>query len=421
MEMKLPYGKGAVSFELPRERLAGILQGRPCVPEKDAVTIVRESMENPIGSKRLWQLAQGKKDIVILTSDHTRPVPSRVILPLMLKELRRGSPGARIRILVATGCHRKMTGKELKEKFGEELLAEEEIVTHDCEDEENLVSLGTLPSGGELKINRLGVWADLLVAEGFIEPHFFAGFSGGRKSVLPGIASRTCVHYNHNSAFIDHPCAQAGILEGNPIHEDMVYAAKKAGLAYIVNVVFNSERQVIASFAGDGELAHGAGCRFVRELTLCAPVMADVVVTTNNGYPLDQNIYQMVKGISSAGATCKKEGVIIALGACEDGVGASGFYETFRKWDRVSDMLTDFRKVPPDKTVTDQWQSQILARILEDHTVILVSEADRDAVKNLKMIPAASVQEAFHLAEGILKKDDYKVTVIPEGISVVIG
>lgn len=420
MKIKLPYGKGSLSFELSSHQLAGILQGRACVPKEDAAEIVRKSMEEPIGSKKLWELARGKEKIVILASDHTRPVPSQVILPQMLKDLRRGNPGAHISILVATGCHRSMTKEEMRAKFGQELISRERLVIHDCEDEENLVSLGLLPSGGELKIHRLAAEADLLVGEGFIEPHFFAGFSGGRKSVLPGIASRTCVHYNHNSRFIDHPCARAGILEGNPIHADMAYGAKKAGLAYIVNVVLNSEQQVIASFAGDGEKAHLAGSRFVYEMARCAPVMADVVVTTNNGYPLDQNIYQMVKGISSASSTCKKGGVIIAVGACQDGVGGAGFYDSFLKYEDVSCMLEKFRRTPPEETVVDQWQSQILARVLEEYTVILVSEAEKEMVRNLKMIPADSVEQALAMAEEIVGKKDYRVTVIPEGISVIV-
>lgn len=159
----------------------------------------------------------GKKDVVIIASDHTRPVPSKIIMPLMLEEIRKGNPDADITILIATGCHRETAKEELVQKFGKDIVDNEKILVHDCDDTTNLVSLGRLPSGGELIINKIAVEADLLCSEGFIEPHFFAGFSGGRKSVLPGIASRKTVLANHRSAFIADDHARTGILEGNPI------------------------------------------------------------------------------------------------------------------------------------------------------------------------------------------------------------
>ena len=289
----LPYGRGQVPLEVEDGHLAGVLRSgiHGYRPPKVAVELVRESIENPIGSPRLRELAAGRRRITVIASDHTRPVPSRVIMPLLLAEIRAGSPDAEITILVATGLHRATTVDELAGKFGEEIMARERIVVHDCDDTSSLVSLGRLPSGGDLIVNRLAVEADLLVSEGFIEPHFFAGFSGGRKSVLPGIASRATVMYNHNSGFIANPRARTGVLDGNPIHEDMLFAARAAKLAFVVNVVVDAAHEPIFSVAGDCEAAHRAGCEFLASKCRVEAVPADIAVSTNGGYPLDQNIY----------------------------------------------------------------------------------------------------------------------------------
>ncbi|MEE1200988.1 MAG: lactate racemase domain-containing protein, partial [Christensenellales bacterium] len=178
--------------------------------DKTGIELVREALANPVGAPKLSELSAGKDRVVIIASDHTRPVPSKAIIPPMLDEIRRGNPEADIAILIATGCHRDPTEDELREKFGEAVASKEKIVIHHCADEANLVEIGTLPSGGPLKINRIAWEADLLVSEGFIEPHFFAGFSGGRKSVLPGIAARESVLANHCSEFVNHPKARTG-------------------------------------------------------------------------------------------------------------------------------------------------------------------------------------------------------------------
>ena len=237
--IKLPYGKTGISLELPVGTYS-ILQSRieELRSDKSGIEIVREAMRNPWGGKTLKELAEGKKNATIILSDHTRPVPSKDIIPLMLQEMRHGNPNIEITLLVATGSHRGTTVEELTEKLGEDIVRSEQIVIHDCLSEDN-VEVGVLPSGAKFMVNRVAVETELLVSEGFIEPHFFAGFSGGRKSVFPGVCARKTVLGNHCSAFIDHPCSRTGILDGNPIHQDMVYAARKINLSYIVNVVID--------------------------------------------------------------------------------------------------------------------------------------------------------------------------------------
>jgi len=421
MTIQLPYGRGTVSLELPEERVAAVLRGEglKTEPEAAAGELVRRSMERPIGSPRLRELAKGRRKVVLIASDHTRPVPSKVIVPAMLREIREGNPEAEVTILIATGCHRHTTREELTAKFGQDIVDREEIVVHDC-DGSDMAYLGRLPSGGELWINALAAEADLLVAEGFIEPHFFAGFSGGRKSVLPGIASRACVRYNHNSSFMDDPHARSGELERNPIHRDMLFAARAAKLAYIVNVVLNTRGEVIASFAGDCGEAHRAGAAYVAEKMSCSAKQTEIVITTNNGYPMDQNLYQMVKGMCTAERCCQPGGVIIAVGKCEDGLGGEEFYRTFQENSSPGAILEVFRKTPPQNTRIDQWQSHILARIMENHRIVLLSDLDQRTVRDFKMIPAASMEEALAAADRLLGHDSGAVTVIPEGISVII-
>lgn len=418
MHFSLPYGRGKLEGEIEDRRILAVVRNRNNEGNrgKTETELVQEAVDHPIKSSPLTGLAEGKKKIVILASDHTRPVPSRVIAPVLLRRLREAGSDPEITFLIASGCHRKMTEEELKEKFGEEIVKKEKILFHDCDDRQNMVDLGTLPGGGRLMLNRIAAGADLLLSEGFIEPHFFAGFSGGRKSVLPGIASRETVYANHCSAFISNPNARSGNLEQNPIHRDMVFAAKAAGLRFIVNVVLDSEKKILGAFAGEPEAAHQAGVNFLETFCKVKVQPAEIVVTTNNGYPLDQNMYQAVKGMTAAESVCREGGVIIMAAACADGVGGAGFYETFRKNRDAGRILRQIESVPASRTEEDQWQSQIFARILEKKRVILISEADRDIVEEMHMIPAGSLEEAVNIADRILGHPG-DIIVIAEGVS----
>lgn len=424
-EVKFPYGRETLSLNIPDDRYAGTLVSRmhDYVAPKRPEELVKDAMTDPIGTPRLSVMAEGRKKVVLIASDHTRPVPSKCIVPQMLAEIREGNPDADITILISTGCHRETTKEELVNKFGPEIVANEKIVIHDCDDAANLVCLGRLPSGGELIINRLAAEADLLVAEGFIEPHFFAGFSGGRKSILPGIASRKTVIYNHNGQFIDSPRARTGIVDGNPIHNDMLYAARAARLAYVVNVVINADKQAIFAVAGDVDLAHRVGREFLASQCQVPVTPSDIVITTNGGYPLDQNIYQAVKGMTAAEATVREGGVIIMLARSNDGHGGRVFYETFRDEKNLQRMMKKFVETPPDETIIDQWESQIFARILMRATVVYVSDAPDDMVTDMHMIPAHSLEEALRKADEILAARGVvngSVLAIPDGVSVMV-
>ena len=421
MRLSFPYGKELIDYEVADERLQGVLVSNlhHYRAEKDPRSLVEDALASPIGSPKLSELAKGKKNVVLIASDHTRPVPSKVIVPPMLREIRKGNPDADITILISTGCHRGTTREELISKFGEEIVAREKIVVHDC-DNSPLVHIGTLPSGGGLIINKLVVDADLVCSEGFIEPHFFAGFSGGRKSILPGVASRTTVVANHCSEFIADPHARTGLLAGNPIHKDMVFAARAAKLAFICNVVINAEKEAIFAVAGDMEEAHETGCRFLSSLCKVDAKPADIVISTNGGYPLDQNIYQAVKGMTAAEATVKPGGVIIMLAKSSDGHGGEHFYHQMADEPDIEKTLALFLSRGRNETVPDQWQTQIFIRVLQRATVIYMSDAPDEMVRGLHMIPVHSLEEAMAKAEEILGKKDATVTAIPDGVSVMV-
>lgn len=416
--VQIPYGHNVLNFE---EAGAAVLTSGigELKAAGDGAAIVRAAMDAPIGGPRLGELARGKKTCVIIISDHTRPVPSRDILPNMFAELRAGNPDIAVTLLVATGFHRPTTRAELEAKLGREIASSVPIVIHDCRDPETNVRVGVLPSGAPCLIDRAAAEADLLVAEGFIEPHFFAGFSGGRKSVLPGICGQVTVLGNHCSRFIDSEYARTGILDGNPMHADMLAAAKLAKLAYIVNVVIDEDKKTVAAFAGDPAAAHRRGCDFLLGYCRVKPAPADIVVTSNGGAPLDQNVYQCVKGMTAAEATCNPGGVVILCAECADGHGGESFYRSLRDCESPRALYDEFMATPQDETIPDQWESQILARILIKHRVVFVSRPEmKPIVEDMKMTYAASLPEALDLARGWGKKS---VTVIPNGISVIVG
>lgn len=416
------YAHTTYSLDVPDDTPVLTSRVDELASDKDGLEIVREAMENPINSPRLSELAKGKPDCVIIISDHTRPVPSRDILPNMVRELKEGNPDIKISLLVSTGFHRPTTIDELKSKLGDELYEEfkDNIVVHDAHDPSTNVKVGVLPSGPDCILDKMAMDASLLIAEGFIEPHFFAGFSGGRKSILPGIADAVTVMGNHCSKFIDDPHARSGILDGNPIHKDMLAAARMSKLAYIVNVVIDEEKKTVAAFAGEFESAHRKGCDFISDFVCVKPAYADIVITTNGGYPLDQNAYQSPKGMSAGEATVNEDGVIIMLGSCIDGTGGDFFYHIIADEPDIETAYQKFLATPQEETQPDQWCSQIFARIARKYHVIFVADpSQKEMIEGLKVTYAPDLDTAYKMAREI-KGEDATLTCIPNGISVVV-
>ena len=417
--IQVPYYKGHMELHISEKNLKAVVTagGDTFDPGKSETELVREALEHPIGTPKLRKLAKGKNRVTLITSDHTRAVPSRLTLPILLEEIRKGNPDAQITILVATGLHRATTEEEMRSMFGDAIVNHENIAVNHAFDPDEFVFMGVLPSGAEFHVNRLAADCDLLVAEGFIEPHFFAGFSGGRKSILPGVCKAATVNENHSYKAIASPWSVTGVLEKNPIHQDMVTAARRVNVQFILNVAQNSEKKIIAAFAGDLEQAHEKGVAFVRGLAQCPPVTGDIVVTSNGGYPLDQNLYQTPKAVATAEACAGEDGVIIMSASCVDGMGGS-FFEKLIVRGTVQEIDDYLSKIPPKETISEQWCAQIYARILKKHKVILVTTyLDRETVEKANMIHASSLDEALETAYRI-KGRDAGVVVIPDGVSV---
>lgn len=417
--VKIPSGQGFLICDLPG---AAVLRSRveELKSHKSGLELVEASLKNPIGSQPLHVLAQGKKTCTIIISDHTRPVPSQDILPPVLRELRRGNPELAITLLVATGFHRPTTTAELEAKLGKEITERERIIVHDAFDAESNVEIGILPSGAPLVIDRAAVETELLIAEGFIEPHFFAGFSGGRKSVLPGVCDKTTVLGNHCGEFIASPFARTGILEGNPLHRDMIAAAEMAKLQFIVNVIIDEEKKTVAAYSGDFGQAHASGVAFLRQYCEVEAVPGDIVITSNGGAPLDQNIYQCVKGLTAAEASAKEGAVLIMCAGLADGHGGEGFYTSLRDCESPAAHFAQCLNTPQNATIPDQWESQILARILMKHKVIFVAPQFRQSLlEEMKLLWAPDLNAALAIAREE-RGQEAKITIIPNGVSVVV-
>lgn len=421
MLLKIPYNKTHLNLNIDDNLINGVLTSNTekYLPEFGEEELVRNALNNPINSQRLEDLVKGKNKIVIISSDHTRPVPSHITMPIYLETIRKGNPNADITILIATGMHRPTTKDELISKYGKKIVDNEKIIVHNAYDDGAMSFMGILPSGGELWINRIASEADLLISEGFIEPHFFAGFSGGRKSVLPGIASKKTVLWNHNAKFISSPYSRAGSINENPIHKDMIFAAKKVNLKFILNVVINSEKKIIYAVSGDLEEAHKNGCEFVSSLAMVKAVKSDIVITSNGGYPLDQNMYQTVKGLSAGEACVNEGGVIIIASSCIDGHGGEFFYHLIADFENAEKAYNNICDVSPDKTEFDQWEAQVLSRILTKANVIVVStDCDSKLFTDMHMMHASNLNDALDKARDIV--GNKKITVIPDGISVIV-
>ena len=362
----IPYYTSSLPLHVDEKNLKAVLTSRTDSYDagKTEAELVRDALAHPIGTPRLRELAKGKHTVVIVTSDHTRAVPSKLTLPILLEEIRAGSPDADITILIATGLHRPTTEEEQRRMFGDEIVDHEKIAVNKAFEDDDFEYVCGLPSGAELWVNKLALHCDLLITEGFIEPHFFAGFSGGRKSILPGICNAATVNENHSYKAIASPYAATGVLEHNPIHEDMVYAARKVNVQFIMNVALNAEKKVIAAFAGDLEQAHAEGVAFVRSLAQCPSVEGDIVITSNGGYPLDQNLYQSPKAVATAEACCRDGGVIIMCASCCDGMGGTHFEKLIVRG-TVDEIDSYLSTIPPKETIPEMWCAQIFSRILK--------------------------------------------------------
>lgn len=413
MYVELAYGKHGLTIELPDEAEVVEPAFVPGLPDEAAA--LRAALRAPIDRPPLRELARPSDRVTIVHSDLTRPAPNERMLPVILEELHAaGVPAAAITLLNATGLHRPNTEAELRAMLGDRLVDTYRCLNHDAHAHADLRLVGRLPSGSEAWLDRHYVEADLRITTGFIEPHFFAGFSGGAKSVLPGVAGDMSVMHNHNAAMIADPGSTWGVTAANPIMREGRAAARLCPPAMILNVTLNKAKAITGVFAGELEAAHEAGCRFVKEAVM-RPVArpADVVITTNSGYPLDLNLYQAVKGMSAAAQIVRPGGAIIIAAECSDGIGHGPFLELLQSRPDPRGLLE--RITAPGFAMFDQWQVQILAQILQHARVYLYAPrlTDED-IRAAHLIPTHDI--AATAAELLAEHGPAaRLTVLPQG------
>jgi len=411
--VKLAYGEKGLTVDLPD--CAQVLRPREWSGLADEAGAIEASLADPIGGRPLAELLRPEQRVVLVFSDITRPMPSERVLPPLLRTIERVVPRERITLLNGLGTHRLNTRDELVQMLGEEIVSGYRIEQHDARDEANLVALGRTRAGGVVQVNRSYQEADVRILTGLIEPHFFAGFSGGPKAVLPGIAGIACIMDNHGFARLRDPHATWGRTHGNPVWEEMREAAAMAAPTFLVNITVNRERAITGVYAGHWRDAHARGVEAARRHAMVAvDAPYDVVVSTNSGFPLDLNLYQSVKGMSCAAQIVKPGGTIVMATECRYGVPADGAYgRLVREAGSIEAILRTVGQ--PGFCCQDQWQAQIQARIMQKARVVVYSEGlDAETLEEMLFEScdnlSAAVREAMdrHGPEA-------RLCVLPEG------
>jgi nickel-dependent lactate racemase len=418
MRVHLEYGRTGLDVELPDHAVVRTLSYKSVPPLPDPAGALLEVLQNPTGSPPLAQLASGRRNACILICDVTRPVPNEMMLRPLLRILEdSGIARERILILIATGLHRPNEGDELTEMVGSFIAENYRIENHHGQKLEEHTCLGTSPRGVPIWLDTRYVQADLKITVGLIEPHFMAGFSGGRKLICPGIAALETIQVWHSPAFLEHPRADSGILDGNPVHEENTWIARLAGCDFIANVVIDAQRRPLKFVAGDMEQAFLAGCEFVRGLVVdTVPEPVDVVVTSCAGYPLDTTFYQSVKGMGAALPIVKEGGTIILAASLTEGIGSPQFCSLFEENASLAEFM---EKILGDYFVMDQWQLEKMGQVCRKAKVRVVSDGlPAETLDRLFVQSAPSVEAA--VAEALAEYGpDAKIAVIPKGPYVV--
>lgn len=414
MRVGMLCGQQTLAVQVPDS--AQILTTRPATPLADPAAAVVQALARPIASPPLAELARGRKDACIVISDITRPVPNRVVLPPMLAILEQaGIPREKIVILIATGMHRPNEGEELERVVGREIMDNYRIINHFCRRPQDVRHIATI-DGGPIEINRHYLDADLKIITGLIEPHMYAGYSGGRKAILPGISSFTTMKFMHSFAMIDHPKVTNCVLDGNPFHEAGLQVTALAGCDFMLNVVINKERQTVGVFAGHYDQAHRAGCAVVEEHSVHhLDQRADLVLTSAGGYPLDQTFYQVSKGLIMARNIVKPGGAIVVTCGCAEGLGSGEYCDLVRQGRSPAEFVAHCCQ--PDNFVIDQWCLQTTYQAMA-HAAKVYAFSPGLSAADLGAMGIAKVEDLQACLDGLVAANP-RMVVVPEGPYVV--
>jgi lactate racemase len=411
MKIQLAYGGGQLPVDLPEGRTT-VIEPSFLPGLADERGAVLNALQKPIAAKPLREWIRANSRICIVFTDITRATPNDRLIPWLLEYLADVAP-EQITLLNALGGHRPNTSSELERMLTPGIVKQYRVLNHEPENPEALIPLGTTRDGTPALLNRSFVEADVRVVTGFIEPHFFAGFSGGPKGIMPGVAGLKTIVSNHGVGNIGDPNSTFGVTRGNPIWEEMRDIALRPGPSFLVNVALNHRRQITGVFAGDLMAAHRQGCEFVKRSAM-QPVAApfDLVVTTNSGYPLDLNLYQGVKGMSAGARILKPGGTLILACECREGVPSKSSYDQLlRDTANSEEILT--RLATPGFLRPEQWQAQIQALIQRRAKVLLFSALAEDAVRAAHLTPCSDIEAAVQqLLQG---EPEARVAVLPQG------
>jgi nickel-dependent lactate racemase len=409
-EIALPYGRGEVYASISNDSLVGVFQPRGGGPSETEEVILRRALNEPIESKRLSVLAAGCRRVVIVISDLTRPCPSAKLLPPLLNELQEGGVAdEQVAIVIALGLHRAMSTGEIESAVGAEMFRRLAVVNHDTQE---VVHLGTTSRGTPVEIFKTVVEADLRICLGNLEFHYFAGFSGGAKAILPGCASQKTITANH--ALMVQPTARAGRLHDNPVRQDLEEGAAMAGADFLYNVVLDADHRIVDAVAGEVTAAHRKGCEMVAERgSVPVPRSADIVIVSAGGYPTDLNLYQAQKALDNAIHAVKPGGAIIWLAACGEGFGNAIFQEWLEQADSPDQILDRIQ----ERFVLGGHKAAAIASALKRAQIYLVSDLVPAAVPLCGIRHFSELDTALNTARTELGADA-EVTVLPHGASV---
>ena len=407
MKLSIGFGHKPQEVEIEDSLIMGILEPNEIQLEMTGEEEVKRSLNNPIGTGRLSQIVKKGEKVVIVTSDITRPLPSYKVIPSILDELYEvGVSPEDITVVFALGSHRPHTQEEIIQLVGERVYKEVKCIDSDANDS---VSMGITKGGTPVDVFRVVAEADRRICIGNIEYHYFAGYSGGAKAIMPGVSTPAAIQANHRNMVLDD--AKVGRLIDNPVRDDLNEAIQYCPIDFIVNVVLNEKKEIIFSVAGDYIKAHRVGCEFLDKIYKKElKEKADVIIVSQGGAPKDINLYQTQKALANAEHAVKDGGIIIMVGSCKEGFGSKIFEEWMTEADSPDDIIARIR----EKFVLGGHKAAAIALVQKKAKIFMVSEMDADIVKSIFMEPYTSVQEAYNDAIKELGQD-VKVLVMPYG------
>jgi len=407
MKVSLNYGYDSIALDIPDKNYMGTLNPKDTREIEDPINEVRRALANPIGSKKIKELVSSQDKVVILASDVSRPSPSYILLPPILEELKEaGVDNDRIAIVFGLGVHRKQTEEEKKKLVGEEIYNQVKCIDHDID---NCVKIGTTKRGNQVFIFKKILDADFIIATGNLEFHYFVGYTGGAKAVAPGVCSRKTIADNHKH-FLDSG-AKAGKIEGNPIREEIEEIGEMVGIDFMVNAVLNSHKKVVKVVAGDVTKAHREGTKYINDMfRIEIDELADIVITSPGGYPKDIDLYQTHKTMENASLAVKKDGIIIVVGECRDGLGEGKFAQALNGKLSPQELIEELKK----NFILGRHKASRVAKIHLDSEIYLVSNLADEIKKKLFIKNFNSLEEAFSNALKI-QGEKAKALVMPYG------